>query len=123
MRLFTFLAGKKILLSQNLIVSGKKCLATLIESRNSRYSFLNDNDLNFFEKLLGKNRTITDPGTLKSYNVDWLKMCQGHSKLSLLPKTTEELSIILKYCNERKLAVCPQGGNTGRSFCCTFKHN
>ena len=29
------------------------------------------------------------------------------------PKSTEEVSQILKYCNERKLAVCPQGGNTG----------
>ena len=31
----------------------------------------------------------------------------------LKPKSTEEVSTILKYCNERKLAVCPQGGNTG----------
>lgn len=31
----------------------------------------------------------------------------------LKPKSTEEVSEILKYCNERKLAVCPQGGNTG----------
>jgi len=29
------------------------------------------------------------------------------------PKTTEEVSKILKYCNDRSLAVCPQGGNTG----------
>lgn len=31
----------------------------------------------------------------------------------LKPKTTAEVSAILKYCYERKLAVCPQGGNTG----------
>ena len=31
----------------------------------------------------------------------------------MLPKSVEEVSEILKYCNERKLAVCPQGGNTG----------
>lgn len=29
------------------------------------------------------------------------------------PKTTEEVSRILRYCNNRKLAICPQGGNTG----------
>lgn len=29
------------------------------------------------------------------------------------PKTTEEVSEILKYCNNEKLAVCPQSGNTG----------
>lgn len=37
----------------------------------------------------------------------------GQSKLVLKPKTTEEVSKILKHCNERRLAVCPQGGNTG----------
>ena len=37
----------------------------------------------------------------------------GYSKCVLKPKTTEEVSAILKYCNERRLAVCPQGGNTG----------
>lgn len=30
----------------------------------------------------------------------------------LKPKTTKEVSNILKYCNKRRLAVCPQGGNT-----------
>lgn len=37
----------------------------------------------------------------------------GKSNLVLKPKTTEEVSSILKYCNENRLAVCPQSGNTG----------
>lgn len=37
----------------------------------------------------------------------------GFSRVVLKPKTTEEVSGILRYCNDRKLAVCPQGGNTG----------
>ena len=31
----------------------------------------------------------------------------------LTPTSTEQVSMILDYCNERKLAVVPQGGNTG----------
>ena len=31
----------------------------------------------------------------------------------LRPKTTKEVSAVLKYCNSRRLAVVPQGGNTG----------
>lgn len=30
-----------------------------------------------------------------------------------MPKTTSEVSEILKYCNMRHLALTPQGGNTG----------
>lgn len=37
----------------------------------------------------------------------------GYSRVVLKPKTTEEVSHILRYCNNRKLAICPQGGNTG----------
>ncbi|XP_015945180.2 D-2-hydroxyglutarate dehydrogenase, mitochondrial [Arachis duranensis] len=38
---------------------------------------------------------------------------QGSSKLLLQPRTTDQVSAILKYCNFRCLAVVPQGGNTG----------
>lgn len=37
----------------------------------------------------------------------------GQSKVVLKPKTTDEVAKILSYCNKKKLAVCPQGGNTG----------
>jgi len=31
----------------------------------------------------------------------------------LKPKSTEEVSQILSHCNQRRIAVVPQGGNTG----------
>lgn len=37
----------------------------------------------------------------------------GSSALVLKPKTTDEVSKILSFCNNNNLAVCPQGGNTG----------
>lgn len=37
----------------------------------------------------------------------------GYSQCVLKPKTTEEVSKILNYCNNHRIAVCPQGGNTG----------
>merc|ERR1712179_2918 len=52
-------------------------------------------------------------GELDQYNVDWLKIVRGQSKLVIRPKTVNEVSEIMKYCNENLLAVCPQGGNTG----------
>lgn len=50
---------------------------------------------------------------IEPYNSDWMRKYRGHAKLVLKPATTEEVSRILKYCNDNMLAVVPQGGNTG----------
>ena len=43
-----------------------------------------------------------------------MRKYRGQSQLVLKPKTTEQVASILKYCNDdNKLAVVPQGGNTG----------
>jgi len=82
-------------------------------SRNSRFSLLGDKDVQAFEAMIGSKALVTDQDELTIHNTDWTKKFQGHSKLMLKPSTTEEVSAILKYCNERKLAVTPQGGRTG----------
>ena len=56
---------------------------------------------------------MTDQDELASFNLDWTKKFSGQSKLLLRPGSTEETSEALKYCNQRKLAVVPQGGKTG----------
>lgn len=37
----------------------------------------------------------------------------GKSTTVLRPRTTEEVSEIVKWCNERRIGIVPQGGNTG----------
>lgn len=54
-----------------------------------------------------------DLSDLEKYNVDYFEHLRGNSRIVLKPKTTEEVSKILAFCNASLLAVCPQGGNTG----------
>lgn len=77
------------------------------------YAKLTDEDLGKFHSILNPNQIITDAADLAAFNQDWMKKYAGQSQLVLKPKTTQQVSQILKYCNERKLAVVPQGGNTG----------
>ena len=63
--------------------------------------------------MLGPRGIVRDEEELAPANIDWTKKFIGSSKLMLKPSTTEETAEILKYCNQRKLAVVPQGGNTG----------
>ena len=76
-------------------------------------------DVQFFENLLGADSAVIDgvskdsSDDLEPYNSDWMRKYKGHTKLVLKPGSTEEVSKILKYCNDKMLAVVPQGGNSG----------
>jgi FAD/FMN-containing dehydrogenase len=50
---------------------------------------------------------------LAVYNDDWMNKYHGKGPIVVKPKTTEELSNVMKYCYDNNLAVVPQGGNTG----------
>lgn len=87
-------------------------LASKIQ-RNPSFSTLNSDDINYFKSILGEKNVIEDEDTLLSANIDWMRKYKGSSKLLLQPRSTQEVSQVLKYCNSRCLAVVPQGGNTG----------
>ena len=73
---------------------------------------MEDADLAFFRSVC-PNGVITDSDDLQKFNEDWLGKWNGSATVALLPSTTEEVSLLLAHCNERRLAVVPQGGNTG----------
>ncbi|CAE6449314.1 unnamed protein product [Rhizoctonia solani] len=84
------------------------------------YATLTEEDVNHFAGILAPTSIISSlppfnhpQNELDTYNNDWLGKYHGRSKLVLKPKTTAEVSAILKHCYSRKLAIVPQGGNTG----------
>ncbi|XP_015443341.1 D-2-hydroxyglutarate dehydrogenase, mitochondrial [Pteropus alecto] len=76
------------------------------------FSVVSEEDRAAFERMV-PGRVIMDPEELEASNVDWLRSMRGCSKVLLRPRTSEEVSHILRYCHERNLAVNTQGGNTG----------
>ncbi|TKA29535.1 hypothetical protein B0A50_03548 [Salinomyces thailandicus] len=87
--------------------------------RDSRFKEVTADDVAFFREVLGSDNAIIDGVTkdasddLEAFNSDWMKKYRGQCKVVLKPDTTEQVSRILKYCNENLLPVNPQGGNTG----------
>ncbi|KAJ3190772.1 hypothetical protein HK101_008370 [Irineochytrium annulatum] len=78
------------------------------------FNTLTDADIAHFRSILPSPSSIlTDPDDIHPFNEDWMRKYRGASRLVLKPRTTDEVSAILRHCNERKLAVVPQGGNTG----------
>ncbi|KAF3785155.1 D-2-hydroxyglutarate dehydrogenase [Nymphaea thermarum] len=82
-------------------------------ARDPSFAKITAEDINYFQKILGVKNVIQDEDRLIASNTDWMRKYKGSSQLLLQPSSTEEVSQILKYCNFRRLAVVPQGGNTG----------
>lgn len=83
--------------------------------RDVSYKKLTEEDISFFKSILSDNEILmaSEADDLAFYNEDWMRKYKGQSKIVLKPKSVEKISQIVKYCNEQKLAVVPQGGNTG----------
>ncbi|ODQ64849.1 hypothetical protein NADFUDRAFT_25106 [Nadsonia fulvescens var. elongata DSM 6958] len=86
---------------------------TYPEIQRGDYAKLTDEDIAHFKAIVSESGVVTDADDLVFYNEDWMRKYRGMSSIVLKPKTTEQVSQIVQYCNEKKLAVVPQGGNTG----------
>jgi FAD/FMN-containing dehydrogenase len=87
--------------------------------RDSKFSEITSDHVSFFKSTLGNASAVIDgvasdaSDDLEAFNSDWMHKYRGHTRLVLKPKTTEEVSKVLKFCNDNMLAVVPQGGNSG----------
>jgi (R)-2-hydroxyglutarate---pyruvate transhydrogenase len=90
-----------------------------IAYRNPKFAVLTSDHIKSLQKLLEDDpiavldASVQGQSDLDTYNVDWMRKYQGQSQLVLRPRSTSQVSRVLKYCNEHSLAVVPQGGNTG----------
>lgn len=89
--------------------------------RDSRFKKLTQEDVQAFRSILGDSQSAMIDGVsdqnagedIEGYNADWMRKYRGQARLVLKPSNTEQVSKILKYCNDNTIAVNPQGGNTG----------
>jgi glycolate oxidase len=68
----------------------------------------------FFADLLGE-RCRFDEATLEEYGHDETEDILVLPQLLLIPKTVDEISLIMRYCNEKVIPVTPCGARTGLS--------
>ncbi len=66
-----------------------------------------------FRKIVGPRHAITDAADIEAYVTEERNLFHGHSPLVLRPGSTAEVSEICKLATAHKIALVPQGGNTG----------
>src|ERR1700748_1391757 len=66
-----------------------------------------------FRAIVGDKYAVTDPADIAPYTTEERDLFHGHSPLVLRPGSTAEVAAICKLANEHRIALVPQGGNTG----------
>ena len=72
--------------------------------------------------LIDELKTLVEPGkvlidadSLATYGKDWTKHFAPAPSAIVFPKTVEQVQAIVRWANERKVALVPSGGRTGLS--------
>ncbi len=79
-----------------------------------------EEDLAHFAQILAPSSILstlspsaTPSSELEPFNNDWMNKYHGKSTTVLKPRNVQEVSEIVKWCNQRRIGIVPQGGNTG----------
>src|SRR5512139_3882592 len=65
--------------------------------------------------LLGPGYLLTEDRELEPFLTDHRKLYRGRTPAVALPRTVEQISRLLAFCNDNRVGVVPHGGNT--SYC------
>jgi glycolate oxidase len=79
------------------------------------YTEINNNDIVFFQNQIGEDYVFVDKQSLIDYSHDETEDLQFPPHLVLKPCNTDHIALIMKYCNQRMIAVTPCGARTGLS--------
>src|ERR1700712_41505 len=66
-----------------------------------------------FRSIVGDKYALTDAADIAPYLTEERDLFHGRSPLVLRPGSTAEVSAICKLASEHRIALVPQGGNTG----------
>ena len=79
--------------------------------RRSDLRSLIPEDLMFFRSVIGQDHVLSQD--LEGFNTDWTGKYSGKSSCVLRPRNKFQISQILKYCSDQRLALVTQSGNSG----------
>src|SRR5206468_12965685 len=89
----------------------KEAMMNLVQP--SPAPLLSDDLIAHFRSIVGDKYAVTDAADMDAYVTEERNLFHGHSPLVLRPGSTAEVSAICKLAAEHRIALVPQGGNTG----------
>lgn len=75
----------------------------------------NEETLSALVKIVGQDGILRERVDIAPFLVDHRHLYQGQALAIALPRSVEQISRLVRFCNERHIGVVPHGGNT--SYC------
>jgi FAD/FMN-containing dehydrogenase len=63
--------------------------------------------------LLGSDALLTAPADTEPFEIDHRQLYRGRALAVALPRSVEQVAALVRWCNQRRVGLVPQGGNTG----------
>ncbi|MDB5086059.1 MAG: glycolate oxidase [Mucilaginibacter sp.] len=79
------------------------------------YNKITENILTAIKQIVGENAVITRHADLEKYSHDETEDLHFYPEVVAKPKSTQEVSALMKLCNENLIPVTPRGAGTGLS--------
>lgn len=79
------------------------------------YHKINAQDIQAFIDIVGSNQVMADPLLMEPYSHDYTEDLRFMPEVVVKPANTQEISKLLKYCNEQLIPLTPRGAGTGLS--------
>lgn len=72
--------------------------------------------------LVEPGKVLTDASSLDAFGKDWTKQFEPNPLAIVFPKSIEEVQAIVRWANQRQVALVPSGGRTGLSAAAVAAH-
>ena len=79
------------------------------------YSKINKNHIQELQTIVGEKYVLFDNESLDKYGKDETEDLVFHPEVVVKPRTPEEISALMKFCNQELIAITPRGAGTGLS--------
>lgn len=70
-------------------------------------------DIKSLSSLIGAQNCLNDKDAMQPFLQEWRGRMKGNALAVMLPQNTQQVAEIVKFCAANRIALTPQGGNTG----------
>ena len=110
----TFSCSQRVYLWSE-VLEDKYIIRSKVQFTKFMYTKIKESHLRYFSSIVGDAHCSTAQETLQDYSHDETEDLKYVPEVVLFPRSTEEVSAIMRYCSSERIVATPVGAKTGLS--------